>query len=276
MHRIVLEEHLGYPASDSLSSCVFALGSIDPAPRMPNKPADTQEDFPFRKFLRGRADGPTVKLRQTVLLALIGFSVTLGLVLAAYSLRDVNWRAWTGRQAPQMIPALPEPARKSGDASSSLPSSVLSQQALGRISGLSKPVLVEPPFDYIDASSFRSNTTIVLLAGIDAPKRSAVCQGADKTLWPCGIMARVALFNVIRHKPVLCELDPVSDPAAQPANTIFGSCMVENRNVAVELVRSGFARAAGLPGRDMQQAEEEARAAMRGLWNGNWQIMQLQ
>lgn len=243
---------------------------------MPNKPADPQEDFPFRKFLRRHADGPAVKLQQTVLLTLIGFSATLGLALAAYSLRDVNWRVWTGRQAPQVIPAPPEPVRSQGDVVPALPSSVLSPQALGRISGLSKPVLVEPPYDYIDASSFRSSATIVLLAGIDAPKRAAVCQAADKTLWPCGIMARVALFNVIRHKPVLCEPDPVIDPTTQPANTIFGSCMLEGRNIAVELVRSGFARAAGLPSRDMQEAEEEARAATRGLWNGNWQIIQFQ
>lgn len=243
---------------------------------MSKEPDAIQNEFPFRKFLRRHADSPAIKWQQTLVLALIGFSATLGLALVAMKLRNVEWRAWTGRQAPSVIQAPANPAPGTlVEANPMLPSSVLSPQAFGRISGLSRPVLVEPPFEYIDVQSFRSNATTVVLADIDAPKRAAVCMGADKTLWPCGIMARVALFNVIRHKPVLCHAKLIGEAPALPANTIYGTCLLHNQDIAVELVRSGFARSAGFPSRDMQEAEQEAKAATRGLWNGNWNIVQL-
>lgn len=240
--------------------------------RMSNEPPGGHNELPFRKFLRRSANTPAVRSKEMLILGAIGFAAALVLMLSVPALRKMEWRFSTGRQAPIVVPAPAEAVP--AEAEARLDISLLSRQALaGRVT-FRRRIILEPPFQPVEARIFRTETEVVRLGGIDGPAAEAVCEDDSKALWACGLQARAALNNLIRLDNVQCEpfVFEGSDEAAA-AGPAASKCFSRGLNVAVELVRAGFARPAGLPDRAMAAAEGEARAAGRGLWRGGWRVV---
>lgn len=239
---------------------------------MSNDPPDGHKELPFRKFLRRNASTPVVRSKEMLLLGAIGFGAALVLMLSVLALRNVEWRFGTGRQAPVVIPAPAEVARPEADTAPDI--SVLSRQALADKTTFRRQVVLEPPFQPVEARIFKTDTWTVILGGIDGPGALAVCEDENKALWACGLQARSALYNLIRLENVRCEPFALDDAGrAGAAGPAPSTCFSRGQNVAVELVRAGFARPAGLPDRAMAGAEAEAREAVRGMWRGGWRVV---
>lgn len=237
---------------------------------MSNEPPDGHTDLPFRKFLRRSADTPVVRSREMLLLGAIGVAAALVLMLSVLALRKVEWRFSTGRQAPVVVPAPAEKAPAETEAEPDI--SVLSRQALTGKATFRRQVILEPPFQPVEARIFKTEAETVLLGGIDGPGALAVCEDESKALWACGLQARSALYNLIRLDNVRCVPFALDDRIAV-AGLAPSKCFASGLNVAVELVRAGFARPVGLPDRAMADAEAEARAAVRGMWRGGWRVV---
>lgn len=117
-----------------------------------------------------------------------------------------------------------------------------------------------------DAGHLRAGgRTVIVLAGIEAPKASETCTAADGSQWPCGARARTALRNLIRMRPLDCA---PANGGGTPAMT----CRIAPRagedgpggpDLALWLVGNGWARATTA---DLSAHEDEARAQKRGLW----------
>lgn len=243
-------------------------------------------ELPFRKFLRASGTTTSGIWARRLMLAFAGFALAFGALLVALHFRDKgvftgkdmftskDMRAWTGRAAPDVIPAPPEPPPLvAQEGEGSLPVSPFSPFAMGASARFIRPLRFDPPYDPIDAKTFRASDVTITLTGIDAPERTAICEDFGKVRWICGIQARVALYYIIRADTLSC-LRGREEPEA--GKSLRGTCTIKGRDVATELVRTGYARAAGLPSREMAEAEAEARTALRGLWRGNWTIVPLQ
>lgn len=239
---------------------------------MSNEPPDGHNELPFRKFLRRNANTPVVRSKEMLLLGAIGFSLTLVLMLSVLALRKVEWRFNTGRQAPIVVPAPVEKAPAEAEATPDI--SVLSRQALAGRATFRGRMILEPPFQPVEARIFKTEDQTVVLGGIDGPGALAVCEDESKALWACGLQARSALYNLIRLDNVRCEPFALDDAGQVAASGLLPSrCFARGLNVAVELVRAGFARPVGLPDRAMADAVEEARIAVRGMWRGGWRVV---
>lgn len=247
---------------------------------------DDPAELPFRKFLKASGVVTSGVWAKRLMLAFAGFALAFGVLLVALHFRDKGFfagqgiltskdmRAWTGRTAPDVIPAPPDPPPLvAQEGEGILPLSPFSPFAFGTAASFTKPVRVSPPYDPIDARSFRASDVTIILTGIETPERTAICEDIEKVRWICGIQARVALYYLIRADALACVRGR-DEPAA--GQVLRGTCTIRGRDVATELVRTGYARAAGLPSREMAEAEAEARAALRGLWRGNSKIVPLE
>ena len=117
-----------------------------------------------------------------------------------------------------------------------------------------------PGVAVLDGGTLRLGDRVVRLDGLTAPERGEICPGAGPTETDCGTSAANALAGLVRDTRVECTWagrDPVGRPLAV--------CSARGIDVNQALVRAGWARAgAGHPA--MLAAEQQAKAARRGLW----------
>lgn len=119
-----------------------------------------------------------------------------------------------------------------------------------------------------DGDSFVIQQTAIRLDGIDAPELKQNCLSADGSIWRCGGEARNQLAKLLRKGDVKCE------PQAKDryGRTIAKCSALETPDIAEAMVRMGWAiNAAKLGEGKYAAAEEEARAAKRGIWQGKFE-----
>lgn len=105
----------------------------------------------------------------------------------------------------------------------------------------------------VDGGTLRLNGVVVRLSGIEAPERGNECRpGLD-----CGSAASSVLASLIRDRRVECELEPAR--SGRPV----GSCSAGAADLSRLVVARGWARALRA---DLQEPEQQARAARLGLW----------
>lgn len=122
-----------------------------------------------------------------------------------------------------------------------------------------------------DGDSFRLGERRYRLYGIDAPELHQDCKDADGETWPCGRRARTELRRIIGTHPLECR--PVT---TDRFGRIIATCVAGGRDVAEEMVRSGYATTFNRPGSSNRydEAQAQARADKRGLWVGAFEIPQ--
>lgn len=138
--------------------------------------------------------------------------------------------------------------------------------------GFRAPLRLAAPYDVVDSMTFRSGEIRVRLAHVEGVRRGDVCFGEDGLKFACGLMGRASLANFLRSNPVVCH--PVSDPD-EASSRIVAQCFVGATDLAQHQIRAGLARPVQAATGSYLQAEEAARAARAGAWNGGWSLMDL-
>lgn len=177
-------------------------------------------------------------------------------------------------QAPLVFPEAP--ARQASSpaqvASPSTPPEVeapigpLSHHALGPVMRFRPKVPVQMPIEPLDARSFRDAQNHIQLAHVITPALQAICRDEMQRLWHCGIEARAGLYNRIRQGTLACRMQEggIGGAAGQ------WTCEHGGEELALVLIRLGWARPeVGAPFAYFSESEA-ARSAKRGLWNGGW------
>jgi endonuclease YncB( thermonuclease family) len=118
-----------------------------------------------------------------------------------------------------------------------------------------------------DGDSFVIQQTTIRLDGIDAPELKQNCYSADGSIWRCGGEARNQLAKMLRKGDVKCE------PRAKDVyGRAIAKCSARDiPDIAEALVREGWAiNAAKIGEGKYAAAEEEAKNAKRGIWQGKF------
>jgi endonuclease YncB( thermonuclease family) len=117
----------------------------------------------------------------------------------------------------------------------------------------------------IDGDTIEIHGERIRLFGIDAPESRQECRRPDGSLWRCGQQAALALQEHIGRRPIMCEqrdIDRYHRTVAQ--------CRLAAEDVNAWLVASGWAVAFTRYSRDYVEQEQQARAARRGIWSGDF------
>ena len=121
-------------------------------------------------------------------------------------------------------------------------------------------------FTAVDGDSLRKDGKDYRLHAIDAPELFQTCQRADGRDYDCGREARDALRQLIRNATVTCQ---VLD--TDRYGRAVSECSAGGVSLNDAMVRAGWAVAYTRHGQDHAAAQDEARAARRGIWQGTFQ-----
>jgi endonuclease YncB( thermonuclease family) len=115
--------------------------------------------------------------------------------------------------------------------------------------------------DAVDAGMIRAGDRLYRLAGIVTPETGRACRRLDGLAVPCADRAHSYLQLLIKGRAVTCERAPQSSDGAVEA-----TCRVGDADIAEQLVRQGWARAADKPEERFLLAEATARKQKLGIW----------
>ncbi|HRO11433.1 thermonuclease family protein [Amaricoccus sp.] len=114
-----------------------------------------------------------------------------------------------------------------------------------------------------DGDTLRVGARDVRLFGIDAPEAGQTCARADGSAWACGRAAAERLAELVAAGPVRCRPEDTDR-----YGRLVSTCTVEGVDLGARLVSEGLARAYARYSDAYLALEAEARAAGRGLWQG--------
>ncbi len=117
----------------------------------------------------------------------------------------------------------------------------------------------------IDGDTIVIGDQRIRLHGIDTPEARQTCQRQDGTEYRCGDMATFALAELIEEHWVTCKGD-----TTDRYGRLIGICVTGPVNLNAEMVRRGWALAYRRYSKDYVVEEDEARAAVRGMWQGRF------
>ncbi len=115
----------------------------------------------------------------------------------------------------------------------------------------------------MDGDSLMVAGTEVRLYGIDAPEGRQVCTDKTGSPYQCGRRAARALRRLIAGREVTCAVETL-DRYGRSVSV----CEAGGVNLNLEMVASGWAVAYRSHAHDFSDAEDAARAARKGLWEG--------
>ena len=118
----------------------------------------------------------------------------------------------------------------------------------------------------IDGDTIDIGPVRIRLHGIDAPEAGQRCGKVNGGTWPCGDEAIRRLAELIEGKQIECTADD-----RDVYGRIIAVCRVDGVDVNAELVREGLAWAFLRFSDDYAALEAEAKAAGRGVWQGEAQ-----
>ena len=121
-------------------------------------------------------------------------------------------------------------------------------------------------FVAIDGDSLRRDDVDFRLHGIDAPELHQTCMNQAGGDYPCGREAQRALSHLVRGVTLSC-----SAIDTDRYGRIVATCQGGGRDVNGEMVRLGWAIAYRKHSLSYVGEENEAHAAMRGIWQGEFE-----
>lgn len=121
------------------------------------------------------------------------------------------------------------------------------------------PASAAATISVIDGDTLQIGDRVVDLYGVDAPELGQRCLH-DGRWHHCGQSAAFELKKMIEFDgPLVCE------PAPRDRNAV--TCHAGGRNIALALIRAGYAVAASASGDSYREAEKSAREGNLGLWH---------
>jgi endonuclease YncB( thermonuclease family) len=122
---------------------------------------------------------------------------------------------------------------------------------------------VEGRGNALSGDTLRIGSTVVRLAGIEAPEAEQRCQRPGNRRWRCAEAAYDALSRLIRGRVVKCEVKEKG-----PGGRVHATCSAGGADLAAMLVKDGHVFAEhGLMAR-YASLETDAKSARNGIWNG--------
>jgi endonuclease YncB( thermonuclease family) len=115
----------------------------------------------------------------------------------------------------------------------------------------------------VDGDTLAIGSTKVRLEGIDAPETDQVCLNANGDHWACGIEARDQLALHIGGREIRC-----SSSGVDAYRRTLAICYLVGEDLNGWMVQQGWALAYVQYSSAYRQVEEDARANLRGLWQG--------
>lgn len=103
------------------------------------------------------------------------------------------------------------------------------------------------------------------LYGIDTPDTDETCEAANKEPYPCGLEARQALEKLVKGSEVQCHTRGPNE-----LNEELAVCSIGNTDLARAMIDGGWAIADRARTLYYEKAEEAARTAKRGIWQGRF------
>ncbi|MEC8089795.1 MAG: thermonuclease family protein, partial [Pseudomonadota bacterium] len=101
---------------------------------------------------------------------------------------------------------------------------------------------------------------------IDAPERKQRCKTAAGEDWDCGVAATRAMENIIQGSSELrCSLVDVDR-----YSRLIMRCLAGDTDIGEALVEQGLAMAYRRYSHDYVTAEQDAKRAERGIWQGRF------
>ena len=116
----------------------------------------------------------------------------------------------------------------------------------------------------IDGETLEVAGQEVRLFGIDAPEPDQTCRWPNKEI-PCGRVAATALMDLVAGARVECRLRGEKRDGLEVA-----SCDADGFDLSGNMVHTGWALADRGVSEAFVATEENARAAKRGLWRGEF------
>jgi endonuclease YncB( thermonuclease family) len=115
--------------------------------------------------------------------------------------------------------------------------------------------------EIIDAVTLRTGSMIVRLAGIHTPASDQSCRRLDGLTVSCADRALSYLQLIVKGKAVACDRAGYG-----PDGIEEGRCRIGDADIAEQMVRQGWAKAAEQPEERLMVAEAAARKQKLGLW----------
>lgn len=112
----------------------------------------------------------------------------------------------------------------------------------------------------------QGRTQRIRLSGIDAPELAQTCRDAQGRTWACGSAARSQLSTLVARGHVTCTRRGEDRYGRLLATCSSGAV----GDIGEAMVRSGYAVNYSRYTSDYAGAEREARAARRGVWQGEF------
>jgi endonuclease YncB( thermonuclease family) len=116
----------------------------------------------------------------------------------------------------------------------------------------------------VDGDSLEIGDSRLRLFGIDAPEGRQSCTRQQRD-WACGDEAARKLRSLVGERAITCTQRDTDE-----YGRIVAVCRSGNVDLAAEMARSGFALAYRRYSGDYVDEENEARAAVRGIWAGEF------
>lgn len=123
---------------------------------------------------------------------------------------------------------------------------------------------ISGPVRIIDGDTLDLAGQRIRLYGIDAPERDQACTVQTKE-YPCGVMATAELTKLTLGQDVRCD-----GREHDRYGRLIAVCYVGKQELNATLVRNGWAFAYLQYSSAYVGAEEEARKAQRGVWQGRF------
>jgi len=132
--------------------------------------------------------------------------------------------------------------------------------------GAPRPV-VAASIRVIDGDTLRAAGERIRLSGIDAPELSQTCRDAHGREWQCGRAAKARLVDLVSRGSVACS----ARGRDRYGRTLAICSAGDIADLGEALVRDGYAVDYRRYTSDYLAAEDEARAARRGIWQGDFE-----
>lgn len=117
----------------------------------------------------------------------------------------------------------------------------------------------------IDADSFFIGKNEIRLYGVDAPEGKQYCKNKNGTDYPCGRTSTKALKHYVAKDKITCTVK-----TWDRYNRAVSVCYKAGIDLNDWVVRNGHALAYRKYTGDYVAAENEAKAAHRGMWQGTF------
>lgn len=115
----------------------------------------------------------------------------------------------------------------------------------------------------IDGDSLSLDGTEIRLFGIDAPEARQICTNRAGSAYRCGREATRALRRLIAGRRLTCQVETLDRYGRSVSR-----CTAGGVDLNLKMVEMGWAVAYRSQALEFSAAEEAARAARKGLWQG--------